>query len=94
MKVNCKTEVYIYIAFTCLGSRQCILCRTMDFNPCSASIFNQNGMTTRLTAQALEYEKVRRRDDAPPLNAHRVQETSKQSRGRALRELPTSQLPK
>lgn len=43
-------DVYVYIAFTCLDSRQCVLHRAVDFNQCSTSVFNQNGMTTRLTA--------------------------------------------
>lgn len=50
LKVNYKREAYVYRAFTFLDTRQCVLCRAMDFNLCSTSVFNENGVTTRLTA--------------------------------------------
>ena len=63
MKVHYKGEVYVHRALTFLDSRQFILCRAVDFNWCSTSLFNENGLRARLTAQPLEYKKMRRRDD-------------------------------
>lgn len=43
-------KVHVYITYViCLDSRQYVLGRAIDFNKCSASVFNENDMTTRLT---------------------------------------------
>lgn len=76
MKVHYKREVYVYRALTFLDSRQFILCRAVDFNWCSTSLFNENGLRARLTAQPPECKKMRRRDDD-----NGFQKASKQSWG-------------
>lgn len=47
LKVNYKRAVYVSRAFTFLDTRQWVLCRAMDFNLCSTSAFNENGVTTK-----------------------------------------------